>query len=333
MPPLITTLRARCSLPGVKTSAVVGIVVAVLCSFASVATAAGYLWTRADVEQPLPARALPAQWPGKDGQALRTVPLPTGELVTALPAQTGGQVLCQTLDQERWEALLGGKALREVRDGACHVLTTTSEVLLALDEQGAVLRDPASVDVAGRPGELEYLPPKVNARLDVRLVDAPASAQVHPFLRVEVSGTGAVDTLTESIAREVVSAAMTPGPALPARAADGSIPLQRPAPVAIVDAPWPVISWQLCAELSRALGGTGRPRFDGRCTVRGVEAVYTDKVTPRVFPEQIAGRPAVVTGNTVAIKLTDDSTQELTITGARDPRGLAEAVLPRLLGR
>ncbi|GHF43663.1 hypothetical protein GCM10017566_15630 [Amycolatopsis bartoniae] len=312
----------------------VGIVLAVLLAFASLSATAGYLWARADSDRPAPQRALPAQWPSKDGEALRPVPMPGGELVTALPTDTGGQVLCQALDQERWESLLGGKVLREVRDGACHVVGTTAEVLLTLDSRAANLQDPSDVEVAGHPGQLEYLPPEVNARLDVRLVDAEGTGQVHPYLRVELSGNAGVDTLTESVAREVVQAVSAPGPALPAQAKDGTIPLQHPAPAAIVDAPWPMISWQLCAALTRELGGTGKPRFDGSCTVRGVEATYTDIVTPRAFPERIAGRPALVTDELVAVKLTDDGSQELTFTGpGRSLRSVAEAVLPRLLDR
>jgi hypothetical protein len=334
LPPPCGGDSSRCSLRGVKTSTVVVIVLAVLFSFAGVATAAGYLWARVDNDRPAVARALPAEWPSTDGKPLRPVPLPTGEMIAALPSDTAGQVLCQALSQERWEALLGGKTLREVRGAGCHVVTATTDVTLALDGTPANLQDPREVEVAGHAGQLEYLPPKGNTRLDVRLVDAAGRDQVNPFLRIEVSGSApALDALTESVATEVVQATTKPGPALPAVGKDGSIPAQRPAPAAIADLPWPMISWQLCAALTRELGGTPRPYADGRCTVRGIQAAYTDTVSPRVFPGRLAGRPALITDDVVAVKLADGTAQELAFTGAgRSLKTVAEAVLPRLLG-
>lgn len=316
-----------------KTSTVLGIVLAVLFSFASVATAAGYLWARADTDRPATTRALPTEWPSKDGRVLRPVPMPTGEMVAALPADTAGQVLCQALSQERWEALLGGKTLREVRGADCHLVTATTDVTLALDAEPTNLQDPSDVEIAGHSGQLEYLPPKVGTRLDVRLVNAAGTDQLKPFLRVELRGSApALDTLTESIATKVVEAAMTPGPALPALGKNGSIAAQRPAPAAIADLPWPMISWQLCSALTRELGGTAHPYFDGRCTVRNIEVAYTDAVSPRVFQASLGGRPALITDDVVAVKLTDGTAQELTFMGSgRSLKTLAESVLPRLL--
>ncbi|WP_236797021.1 hypothetical protein [Amycolatopsis sp. GM8] len=316
-----------------KTSTVLGIVLAVLFSFAGVATAAGYLWARADDDHPTVTRALPAVWPTKDGKALRPVPMPAGELVVALPPDTAGQVLCQSLGQDRWEALLGGKALREVRGASCHVVTANTDVTLALTDSPANLQDPHDIEVSGRAARLEYLPPYVNTRLDTQLADRPGSDQIKPFLRVELSGSApALDQLTESVAAEVVAATTKPGPALPAAGKDGSIPVEHPAPAAITDLPWPMISWQLCAALTRELGGTPRPYSDGRCTVRGIQAAYTDSVSPRVFPDRLAGRPALITDSLVAVKLSDDTSQELAFTGTgHSLKALAESVVPRLL--
>lgn len=330
---MISKRAARGSLRDVKTSTVLGIVVAVLFSFAGVATAAGYLWSRVGDTRPPITQALPAEWPSKGGKALRPVPMPTGEMVAALPPDTAGQVLCQALSQQRWDALLGSKTLREVRGAGCHLLTTSTDVTLALDAAPANLQDPGDVDIAGHAGQLEFLPPEANTRLDVHLVDAAGSDQIKPYLRVELSGSApALDKLTESIATQVVQATMQPGPALPRIGKDGSIAAQRPAPAAIADLPWPMISWQLCTALTARLGGTARPYLDGRCTVRGIQATYTDTVSPRAFPVQLAGRPALVTDDLVAVKLNGDTAQELAFTGGgRSLKPLAEEVLPRLL--
>lgn len=326
-----------------KTSTVLVIVVGVLLSFASIATATGYLWSRDARDRPAAAPTLPAVWPSKGGQALRAVPIPSGEMLVALPPETGPQVLCQALSEQRWAALLGTRPLREVAHGACHAVTGAIDVTLRLDTVAVALQDPETVDIAGHAGEVEFLRPKVNARLQVRLSAAAPGPQVRPFLRVEVSRTDsagatagpAPDELAGSLASEVVRAAMAPGPGLPAQGAAQSIALRRDAPVhGIADSPWPVISWQLCTALLRELGGTAKARFDGRCAVRGVEATYTDDVSPRVYPDTLAGRPALITDTLIAVKLTDDSAQEVSFSGGnggRALRTLAGSVLPSLL--
>jgi hypothetical protein len=325
----------------VKTSTVIVILVAVLLSFASAATAAGYLWTRDASGRPPVTRGLPAVWPTKDGQALRAVPIPTGEMVSALPPDTAGHVLCQALSQQRWEAVLGATTLREVQSGSCHVVTDALDVTLRLDTTPAALQDPESVDIAGHGGEVEYLAPKANARLDVRLASANPTDLIKPFLRVEINRSAGrsgppLDELAGSVATEVVKATTKPGPSLPEQGRDQAIPARQEAPVpdhGIVDSPWPMISWQLCTTLGHELGASGKPRFDGRCTIRNIQATYTDDVSPRLFPDTLGGRPALITNDLVAIKLTDDSTQELTFTGTGRPlKTLAEAVLPQLLG-
>lgn len=316
----------------------IAILIGVLLSFASIASAAGYLWAQDAGDRPAQARDLPSIWPSKNGQVPRAVAMPAGEMVAALPPESSAHVLCQALSRQRWEAVLGSPTLREALDGSCHVVTGSLEVFLRLDGTPAPLQNPDPVTVDGHKGEIESVSPQVNSRLNLRLVDAEPSAQVKPFLQIAVSGSAKqpLDELTKSIATAIVHATMTPGPALPTTSKDGTIPGQRMEPVpqhGIVDAPWPMISWQLCTALTGELGGSGKPRMDGQCTVRGVKAVFSEGTSPRVYPDTLAGRPALVTGDLVAVKLTDDSTQELTLTGDTNLRRLAEAVLPRLLGR
>jgi hypothetical protein len=221
------------------------------------------------------------------------------------------------------------------------MVTDHLDMTLRLDIAPATLQAPNPVDVAGHAGEVEYLPPGANARLNVRLVPANATGGITPFLRVELSRADrtapALDQRAVSVAGRVIAATMTPGPGLPSQSGDESIAARKQAPVSghgILDSPWPMISWQLCTALVGELGGTGSPRFDGRCTVRGIDATYTDTLSPRVYPGTLAGRPALITAGLVAIKLTDDTAQELTFTGTgRSLSALAESVLPSLLGR
>ncbi|MFD2417390.1 hypothetical protein [Amycolatopsis pigmentata] len=322
-----------------KTSTVIAILVSVLLSFASVAAATGYLWSRGGPGDRSATPALPTVWPTKEGVPLRSVPLPSGELVTALPPDSIGQVLCQALPPERWNQILGGAALREVRGQSCHVVTATLEISLTLDRTVGTLNPTRTADIAGHPGQLEFLAPKANARLGVRLVGAAANDEIRPYLLANLTATAAdprnpPDTLITTVAREVVAATMAPGPPLPPVGPGGAIPPRKADPVhghGIVDSPWPMISWQLCTSLSRELGGTPKPEFGGRCTVGGVRAAYTDTVSPRVYPGTLAGRPALITDDLVAIKLTDDSAQELTFSGGGSLRTLAEKVAPALV--
>lgn len=322
-----------------KTSTVIAILVSVLLSFASVAAATGYLWSRGGPGQRLATPALPSVWPTKDGMPLRPVPLPSGELVTALPPASIGQVLCQALAQDRWNQLLGGTSLREVRGQSCHIVTAELDLSLTLDRTIGVLNSAHAVDIAGHPGQIEFLAPKTNARLAVHLVAAAATDEVRPYLLASLTTTTAdprnpPDALITAIVREVLAATMTPGPPLPPIGPGGAIPPRKAEPVrghGIADSPWPMISWQLCTVLTRELGGTPKPEFDGRCTVRGVRAAYSDTLSPRVYPGTLAGRPALITDDLVAIKLTDDSAQELTFSGGASLRTLAEKISPALL--
>lgn len=281
-----------------------------------------------------------AAQPRTGGQALRPVPIPAGELVTALPPDSIGQVLCQSLSQDRWNLVLGGTTLREVNGDSCHLVTGPLDLGLTLDRAPAALNGAKAVDIAGRQGEVEFPEPQTNARLNVRLVKAAATEQIRPYLRITVNRVtpgAALDELIVTVAREVVAATMADGPSLPRMGPGTAIPPKQVVPIAghgIVDAPWPMISWQLCTALVRVLGGTGKPEFDGRCTVRGIEAAYTDLVSPRRYPDTIAGLPALITDDLVAVKLTGDSAQELTFTGTgRSLSSLAEDVMPALLGR
>lgn len=326
-----------------KTSTVIAIVLGVLLSFASVAGAAGYLWSQGSAAPP-PAPGLPAVWPTKDGELPRRVPMPSGEMLAALPAGSSGHVLCQALPEQRWEAVLGGATLREVRGNGCHLVTGSLDVGLKLDSAPTTLGAPQAVTVAGRAAEVES--GTVNSRLNVHLVDDEPNGQVHPYLRVDITRFAVtrpgltLDDLATTIARDVIEAAMAPGPDLPVRGRDDAIAMQVTEPdsgYGIHDAPWPVVSWQLCTVLAKAMGASpsaARPKFDGRCTVRTVQAALSDDVTPRAYPDTLAGRPALITDDLVAVKINDDPGQELAFTGTgRDLRALAESVLPALLGR
>lgn len=309
-------------------------------TIAVLSAASGLLWARISAATPAtPVGGAPPVPRPSTGVALRPVPIPAGELVTALPPDAIGQVLCQALSRDHWNRLLGATTHREVQGHACQLVAGPVEVSLALEKTGAALISARTADIAGHQGEVES-GFGTNARLNVQLVTVPATEQIRPYLRVGVSSEGTrpgLDELAISVGRAVVAATMTPGPALPPVGPGRAIPPEQVEPIAghgIVDTPWPVISWQLCAALTHELGGTGNPEFAGRCTVGDVQATYTDAVSPRRYPDMLAGRPALITDGLVAVKLTDDSAQEVTFSGGEQSLGaLAEHVTPILLGR
>ncbi|WP_158881864.1 hypothetical protein [Amycolatopsis anabasis] len=336
---------------GMKTSTIAGIVGGVVLLAASISGLAGYLWAQnASGIEPPPPRGLPAVWPTKHGEIPRPVPMPTGEMIAALPQSTAGHVLCQALPPKRWEEILGGKTLREAQSDACHLVTDTLEVFVRLDRPGAEppgpqAEEPEQVDVDGRPGQLEYAGAKLNAKLTVPLAAQPpnASEDIRTMLRIDIGqdpnhrADEGLDEQVTAIARGVLTAAAAPGPGLPPVGRNGVITARQTEPVpghGIVDGSWPMISWQLCTRLSRELGtgvGAADAKFKGDCAVRGVHATYTQDLSPRAYTTTIAGRPASVQQNAVTVKLADNSEQALTL--STDGKAVSEADLPGFTGR
>jgi hypothetical protein len=339
-----------------KTSTMAAIVSGVLLFAATVAGLAGYLWAENanGIETP-PPRGLPAVWPTKHGQLPRPVPMPTGEMITALPQATAGHVLCEALPQQRWEDILGGTTVREAQDDTCHLATETLDISVRLEKASPEIQQQNTqpVTVSGREGRLGYAAPKTNAMLTVPLTAPPKKADddIRTVLRVDIGldpnrpGSQELDHEATDIARGIVDATMKPGPALPVEGKDGAIPAKPAEPIpgfGITGSAYPMISWELCTRLGQELGAnvaTTVPEFQGSCMVRGVKATYTQETSPRAYAGTLAGRPVSVQGNTVVVKLLDKSDETLTLT--TDGKTVKDAdlpaftarVLPSLLGR
>ncbi len=94
---------------------------------------------------------LPATWPTSTGEALRPVPMPTGEMIAAMPFKTAPHVLCQVITGERWEQLLGGRTLLEASVVECHARTAVLDVRVSMEEKpGEPSGQGSQVVVAGR---------------------------------------------------------------------------------------------------------------------------------------------------------------------------------------
>ncbi|WIY05325.1 hypothetical protein QRX60_16305 [Amycolatopsis mongoliensis] len=129
----------------------------------------GWFLTR-DSPQEAP-RALPSVWPTAHGEALRPVPMPTGELAAALPFSSRGHVLCEAVPEQTWSQVLGGPVLREVTAASCHVVTPELDVTANTAEPAPVTGvEPAGVAVAGHQGTMTSSS-GYDATLIVRLAD------------------------------------------------------------------------------------------------------------------------------------------------------------------
>lgn len=328
------------------------IAVSLTAVFAVLAGGAWFLSRDAPEEPP---RSLPARWPSADGEAVRRVPMPTGEMVAALPPATAGHVLCGAVPEASWASVLGGPVLREAtKYGECHVVTADLEVSAGMwSEPPLTGGDATELEVAGHGATLTRTTTQhpIDAMLTVRLSDSTQD-WVKPQLQIRVSAQPGVRTepdfggMATALGTAMVAAVATPGPSLPTR--DERAHEMTPIPGSgIGDAAYPLITWQLCTQLSRASNtplDQLRPGLFGSCErkeeLKTITLAYHDK-SDGSFPDRLAGRPAreKTPDTTAEIQLLDDSHQTLEITWTDSTKpgnalhDLAEKVVPPLLGR
>ncbi|MFD5248980.1 hypothetical protein ACFWIW_30855 [Amycolatopsis sp. NPDC058340] len=288
-----------------------------------------------------PEAELPAVWPSKSGQELRPVTMPAGEMVAALTDETGAQVLCQAIPEQRWEEILGGRTLREAGQ-SCHAVTAQLDVsahmIPALPEDTS-RGVPTKTTVAGKLAVIAT--DKDGTSLGVELVEVAPHNGASPVLHVSIRGRivrgPETETKARALAEALIAGATPPGPKLPKIGENGEIPLEKIEPGPIKDKPLPVISWLLCGELGRALGvppDNAKPNFFAGCELNGVTADYSERSTAVVPTTTVAGLPAQVDGRGVVVQLTDDPAgQTLKFKGTGDLVALAEKMVPPLLGR
>ncbi|MFC3454695.1 hypothetical protein [Amycolatopsis speibonae] len=288
-----------------------------------------------------PEGKLPDVWPTKAANALRPVPMPTGEMVAALTDETGAQVLCQVIPERRWEEILGGRTLREA-GRACHAVTAqldvSAQMIPALPEDTS-RGVPVRTTIAGKLALIAT--DKDGTSLSVELVEVAPHNGASPVLlvsfRSRTSKAPDAEGKAKALAEALIASAMPPGPKLPKIGEDGEIAPQQVEAGPLKDKPLPVMSWLLCGELGRALGAPAdkaKPTFFASCELNGVTADYSEHSAVVVPTTTIAGRPAQVDGRGVVVQLTDDPDgKTLKFTGTGDLQGLAEKMVPPLFGR
>ncbi|RSN53687.1 hypothetical protein DMH01_38995 [Amycolatopsis sp. WAC 04182] len=284
---------------------------------------------------------LPEVWPSARAQALRPVQMPTGEMIAALTDETGAQVLCQAIPEQRWEEILGGRTLREATT-ACHAITTKFDVSVQMVP--ALPKDtsrgmPTKTAVAGKLAVVAT--DKDGTSLSVELVEvAPhngATPVLHVTFRSRIVKSPETEQKARTLAEALIAGVTPPGPKLPKIGKDGEIPLEKTEPGPIKDRPLPVISWLLCGELGRALGvpaDNAKPTFFAACELNGVTADYSERSTAVAPTTTIAGLPAQIDERGVVVQLAGDPAgQTLKFKGTGDLQAIAEKMVPPLLGR
>ena len=304
-------------------------------------------------EEGLGPKELPKPWPTANGRPLRPVPMPSGELLMALPRETTAQVLCQAVPAERWIQLMGGEVAREVENGeSCHAVGLDDWVRISLNRTSVAdltkLGTRKNLTIAGRPATL--ILGSSPSFVEVQLADADRRPPTGGFFRIETSWTRVPrqDDQSESrllgLAEATLAVSFGPEPKLPAVGELDALERKTVEPgKGIIDAPLPEIAWKLCTQLGRALGlpaEATEPRNDGKCmvdTAKGSLRVENDALISEHRDPPVAGRPAKESQGELSVLLTDnDSKQGLRFQwsgGSKtDLRELAEKVVPPLLG-
>lgn len=330
------------------------IALSVLAAVIVLGGAAAWFLTPGSSEPRAAPLELPTHWPSSGGEPVRQVPMPAGEMAVALPSRTSGHVLCGAVPEQTWSTVLGGPVLREVdKNGHCHVVSANLEVSAGLWADPVPMRGatPETVTVAGRQGTVSAFGANdFGDILTVRLSDSTekwTQSNLQLIVHQVLGDRGEHDYrgMAMSLAGTMIGAITTPGPALPRT---GETREMTPIPGSgIADAPYPFITWQLCTQLSRALGvplDQLEPGSFGSCQRETgstrVSLTYDDEGEDS-FPDRIAGRPARddASGHELKIQLVDGSPQTLELswidsTKPHDAlRDLAEKVVPPLLGR
>ncbi|WP_215546562.1 hypothetical protein [Amycolatopsis sp. CA-230715] len=286
------------------------------------------------------------------------MPMPTGEMLAALPDFVRNDVLCQAVDDARMTGIIGGPVRREVRpDGsgdlaACHIVSPGNDIEITTTTSGTSSSDAAEVLVHGKRARLEHLGDRTE--VSVPVLPGSESAQnypygVRPILSIK-QRPGADDKVT-AVATAVLEAATKPGPSIP-KDDETRIPPRRADPTpgfGVIGSAWPQITWQLCTILADEAHldlQAAEAKFDGECSIEsGNVRTYarSSEVTSRDdtahFTETISGRPASRDAGGITVKLTDEPapTANFAATGPFPPgfdyKAFTERVVAKLVGK
>lgn len=295
--------------------------------------------TTASPQETFPASPNPREQLLEDA-GLRDVRMTSGAELRWVQPETASQILCQLLDKDAWEELLGSRVGRRTYTGptaTCHVNFSQGLVSVELSQSDdAIERD---LTIAGRPAELDP-----NGYYRVALTDEalePAPRNYYGERRLLTVTVHADDEDTEGgIAEKVIEELVPPilaesGP-VPAADDEGYLRYEKtPVTGDFVDLPTPVQALQLCTVMREELGAREvEPREDGDCRVHTEDETFS--VAARHgnddYPDEVAGRPALVSDEDtswVEVRLRDDAGTSLWVSSDNAVE-LAEKLVPLL---
>ena len=274
---------------------------------------------------------------------LRDVRMTAGRSLGYVQPETGSQILCQVLEKDVWEELLGAEIGRMAAPGpypSCQIDFRQGFVQIDMSTYDDGLED--DTRIAGRPANTN------DNGYTVALIDEalePAPRNYHPeWGLLTVSVTVHEESTERGIAKAVLEAILPPlitgaSDELPDIDEEGRVRYEKTPLVGhFVDQPMPVQALQLCTlvreELDLRVRGV-EARDDGECSV---DADGADDFTMLVrhtygdtFPDEIAGMPARRHSGSIDVLLQEDAGSALSMTGD-DAVELAEKIIPLLTG-
>jgi hypothetical protein len=297
--------------------------------------------TAASPQETVPATTTTRK-PQFEDTGLRDVRMTAGRSLGYVQPETGSQILCQVLEKDAWEELLGGEIGRMPAPGPhplCQIAFGRGLVQVQMFNYDDGLEDDTTI--AGRPasaGDDGYTVALIDEALE------PAPRNYHPeWGLLEVSVTthqeGIEPGIAEKLLEEIVPLLTGAGDELPDIDDTGHVRYEKTPLVGhFVDQPMPVQALQLCTLVREELDVRVRgveARDLGEC---GVDADGADDFTllarhtyGDTFPDEVAGLPAHRTSGSIKVLLQEDAGTALWVTGD-DAVEIAEQLIPLLTG-
>lgn len=312
------------------------------CALMTAAVVLGLSGCGDESPQPTEPTATTASKPILEDGGLRDVRMTSGRALGYVQPETASQILCQLLDKDEWEDLLGDPVGRRPfvgADGGCTVTTAEGGVMLVLRSSDDALEPDTTI--ADRPAKKDDS--RGSDGITVALTDEvlePAPRQYFPERRLLTATSIGSDTddaleVVTSVLEKVVPLIVEEGEELPDIDDDGKVRfVETPLTGDFVDLPIPVQALQLCTIMREEPGVREvETRDTGDCRVTAGEETFTvatrHLATDENLPNRVAGRPAFVSDGWLKVKLVDDAATALWM-GNDDAEELAEKLVPLL---
>ncbi|WP_215546563.1 hypothetical protein [Amycolatopsis sp. CA-230715] len=301
---------------------------------------------------------LTAAWPTPGGKTVKPLPMPTGEMVVALPISVRNDVFCGAVDDGRLTALIGGPVLREVKHIgehplSCHIAAPGRDIEISAETAADLIPDRrVTVQVSGREGLLHRSLGSTELKVPFLAPRSPAAqrkdSEIAPILRVYQRSGSDEDAI--ALASAVLETTTKPGPLLPAVGSHGTIPPERTEPTpgfGVVGSALPQLARQLCTILADEAHldlATAEAKMNGSCSIRNGESEVSADFSEifdgsTVFDETINGTSVSITPYRMIVRLEGKPYQGITVSvGYPPPPGLdykafTERVVAKLAGK